>query len=120
MPKVGAAGNRILLRGVGASGGIACGPARIVRGSAEAHRVHRGDILVAELTSSTHTVAIHKAGAIVTDRGGIMCHAAIDAREIGIPCVVGTKKATKILKEGIPIIVDGTRGIVCSATQGSN
>jgi phosphoenolpyruvate synthase/pyruvate phosphate dikinase len=51
-------------------------------------------------------------GAIVTDRGGQLCHAAIVAREYGIPCVVGTREATKIIEDGMRVKVDGERGVV--------
>lgn len=70
----------------------------------------KGDILVTEMTNPLFVPAMEKAVAIVTDEGGMTCHAAIVSRELGIPCVVGTKKATKILRDGMAIVVDGKSG----------
>ena len=71
-----------------------------------------GDILISIATTPDLIPAIKKASAIVTDVGGITCHAAIISRELGIPCVVGTKIATKIIKDGMIIDVDATHGKV--------
>jgi len=70
----------------------------------------KGDILVTEMTDPLYMLAIEKAKAIVTDVGGLLCHAAITSREMKIPCIVNTKKATKILKNNQKIIVDATKG----------
>jgi pyruvate,water dikinase len=75
-------------------------------------KVKNGDILVTTMTNPLFVPAIQKAAAIVTDVGGLLSHAAIVSREFGIPCIVGTKKATKILNDGDEIIVDGTKGEV--------
>ncbi len=80
--------------------------------SKEISKMEKGDILVAETTAPELIVACRKAGAIVTDMGGLMSHAAIVSRELGIPCIVGTKVATKILKEGDLVEVDANKGIV--------
>ena len=78
----------------------------------EIEKMQQGDILVAETTAPELIVACKKAGAIVTDMGGLMSHAAIVSREFGIPCVVGTKNASKILKDGDMVEVDAISGIV--------
>ena len=70
----------------------------------------KGDILVTEMTDPLYMLAIEKAKAIVTDVGGLLCHAAITSREMKIPCIVNTKKATKILKNNQKIIVNVTKG----------
>jgi len=70
----------------------------------------KGDILVTEMTDPLYMLAIEKAKAIVTDVGGLLCHAAITSREMKIPCIVNTKKATKILKNNQKIIVNATKG----------
>ena len=70
----------------------------------------KGDILVTEMTDPLYMLAIEKAKAIVTDVGGLLCHAAITSREMKIPCIVNTKKETKILKNNQKIIVDATKG----------
>lgn len=75
-------------------------------------RMKNGDILVATNTSPDMMPAIEKASAIVTDEGGMLCHAAIVSREFNIPCIVGTGNATKVLKEGDLIEIDAEKGIV--------
>lgn len=75
-------------------------------------RVKQGDIMVTTMTNTDMVPAMKRAGAIVTDQGGPTCHAAIIAREVGIPCVVGTAKATQLLKEGMVITVDANRAMV--------
>jgi len=82
------------------------------RVNAEIEKMQQGDILVAETTAPELIAACKKAGAIVTDMGGLMSHAAIVSREFGIPCVVGTKNASKILKDGDRVEVDGILGVV--------
>ena len=102
----------VLVRGIGASPGIIKGKVKILLSSAEMDKFKEGEILVASTTSPLYTLAILKASAIVTDRGGVLCHSAIVAREQGIPCVVGTEKATQALKDGMEVTVDGKEGII--------
>ena len=102
----------VLLTGSPASPGIASGPVRIVRDPSHIDAVLKGDILVAEMTTPDFVPAMKRAVAIITDRGGRTAHAAIVSRELGIPCIVGTGEATKILKDGQIISVDGSRGKV--------
>ena len=92
---------KILLKGIGASPGIATGTVKIISDVSEIDKVKEGDILVTKMTTPDMVPAMKKAAAIVTDEGGLTCHAAIVSRELGTPCVVGTKKATEILKEGM-------------------
>jgi pyruvate,water dikinase len=101
-----------ILSGAPASPGIACGPVKIVTDPSQIDRVVEGDVLVAEMTTPDYVPAMKRAVAIVTDRGGRTAHAAIVSREMGIPCVVGTGKATKTLKDGQVITVDGRNGKV--------
>jgi len=100
----------VILTGIGASPGIASGKIKIVKGQKELEKIKRGDILVTRMTNPDMVVAMQKASAIVTDEGGMTAHAAIVSREMGIPCVVGTRDATIKLKEGEVITVDGTNG----------
>ncbi len=72
----------------------------------------RGDILVAATTGPEIMAACQRAGAIVTDEGGITSHAAIVSRELNIPCIIGTKIATKVLKDGQLVEVDAEKGVV--------
>lgn len=102
----------LLLTGSPASPGIASGPTRLIHQSSEIDRVLVGDVLVAEMTTPDFVPAMKRAAAIATDRGGRTCHAAIVSRELGIPCVVGTGNATKVLKQEQIITVDGSVGKV--------
>jgi pyruvate,water dikinase len=101
-----------LLTGSPASPGVASGPARLIHQSTEIDRVLEGDVLVAEMTTPDYVPAMKRAAAIVTDRGGRTCHAAIVSRELGIPCVVGTGNVTKVLQQEQIITVDGSAGKV--------
>jgi len=101
-----------ILAGVAASPGIAVGTVRLVPEPSQIDKVAKGDILAAEMTTPDFVPAMKRAAAIVTDKGGRTAHAAIVSRELGIPCVVGTEVATKILKDGLEITVDGSRGLV--------
>ncbi len=100
----------VLLKGVSASPGIASGPVVIVPDPSQIDRVTEGDILVAEMTTPDFVPAMKRAAAIVTNRGGRTAHAAIISRELGIPCVVGTEKATETLSDNQVITVDGSHG----------
>jgi pyruvate,water dikinase len=102
----------VLLRGSAASPGVAAGEVKIILDPMEIGRVREGDVLVAEMTTPDFVPAMKRAVAIVTDRGGRTAHAAIVSRELGIPCVVGTGEATKVLRDGQVITVNGARGIV--------
>ncbi len=101
-----------ILSGSPASPGIGTGPVKILKSPKEIEKVEKGDVLVAPMTSPDYVPAMKKAAAIVTDEGGQTSHAAIVSRELGIPCVVGTKEATKMLKEGMIVSVDGSSGRV--------
>lgn len=105
---------RILFKGVPASPGIVSGPVQKVDSAKEIKKVDSGEVLVTSMTSPDFVPAMKKAVAIVTDKGGLTSHAAIVSRELGVPCVVGTIKATKILKTGQMITVHGGEGKVYS------
>jgi len=102
----------MLLEGQGASPGIASGRVVIVRDVKDTSAVKDGDILVTKMTNPDMVPAMRRVSAIVTDEGGMTCHAAIVSRELGTPAVVGTKKATKLLKDGQIITVDGEKGTI--------
>ncbi len=101
-----------LLEGLGASPGAAAGKVVKVGNPSEINKVKEGDILVAVMTNPDYVPAMRRAGAILTDEGGRTSHAAIVSRELGIPAVVGSNQATKILKDGELITVDGSEGVV--------
>ena len=98
------------LSGVGASGGRYRGPVRVVRGAPDFPSVQAGDVLVCPVTNPAWAVLFPRVGAVVADTGGILSHAAILAREFGIPAVLGTGTATQVLKNGQMVTVDGTAG----------
>jgi pyruvate, water dikinase len=103
---------RVLVRGLGAAPGRASGPVRVLWSLAEGAALTAGDVLVAHMTAPDWVPLMRKASAIVTDSGGMTCHAAIVSRELGIPCVVGTSDATKTLRDGEVVTVDAGRGVV--------
>lgn len=103
---------KLTLKGMAANAGIAEGKARLLFPSDDLTSFNEGDILITTLTDPTMVQAMVKAAAIVTDIGGITSHPAILSREMGIPCVVNTKEATKVIKDGMRILVDGTKGEV--------
>ncbi|MEK6880216.1 MAG: putative PEP-binding protein, partial [Nanoarchaeota archaeon] len=102
----------IILNGLAASGGIASGQVRIVHNLQDLDKIKKGDVLVTKMTNPDMVVAMQRCSAIVTDEGGVTAHAAIVSREMGIPAVVGTQKATSILQDGEIITVDGFNGKV--------
>ena len=101
-----------ILEGMGASPGVGKGKVKIVLDMNELNKVETGDVLVTRMTTPDFVPGMRKAVAIVTDEGGLTSHASIVSREMGIPCVVGTEKATQILHDNDVITVDGTNGIV--------
>jgi pyruvate,water dikinase len=100
------------IRGFAASSGVAEGPARVVKSVEEIARLRKGDILVCQVTNPTWAPIFQKIAGAVSDIGGSMSHAAIVAREYGLPAVVGTGTATSRIKDGQRIRVDGGRGVV--------
>ena len=101
-----------ILRGFGASPGIAGGVARILHGAAEMDKLVAGEVLVTTMTTPDMVPAMSRAAAIVTDEGGMTCHAAIVSRELGVPCVVGTREASRVIADGSEVTVDGKTGAV--------
>ena len=104
--------SKLHLRGVGASPGEAAGTVRLARSLVDLKRVRQGDVLVVRESNPAWTAGLLKAGALISEFGGIICHAAIVAREMGIPCVVDIERATVVLRDGMRVRVDGTEGVV--------
>lgn len=102
----------IIAKGLGASPGMASGAVKIVKNTDELDKINKGDILVTVMTTPDMVPAMKRANGIITDEGGVTCHAAIVSRELGIPCVVGTGDASKILKENTSVTIDGGKGLV--------
>lgn len=101
-----------ILTGLGVSAGEAHGKVRIIEDGGDYESFQEGDILVTELTNPSMVLMMSKAAAIVCDIGGVTSHPSIISREMGIPCVVATKTATKDLKDGDEVLVNGTTGEV--------
>ncbi len=101
-----------IIKGNPAFKGIVQGCVKVLYGTSEIDKVNAGDIIVAPMTLPDLLPAMKKATAFITDEGGISCHAAIIAREMKKPCIVGTKIATQVLKDGDIVEVDADNGIV--------
>jgi pyruvate,water dikinase len=108
--------NDVILKGLPASPGKIAGVAKVLLSVDEMEKFKDGDILVTRMTAPDWVPIMGKAKAIVTDEGGLTCHAAIISRELGVPCIVGTssfgKKATEVLKDGETITIDAKNGLV--------
>ncbi|RLI92288.1 MAG: hypothetical protein DRO65_00235 [Candidatus Altiarchaeales archaeon] len=102
---------KLILEGIPASPGLAEGRAKVVFSALEAlEKISDGDILITPMTDPDYVIAMMKSAGVITNFGGILCHAAIVSRELGKPCIVGTKVATEVIKEGERILMDGTTG----------
>ncbi len=102
----------VITKGLGASPGMASGAVKIVNNIDELDKIHEGDVLVTVMTTPDMVPAMKRASGIITDEGGVTCHAAIVSRELGIPCVVGTSDASKTLDENQLVTLDGNKGII--------
>ena len=102
----------VLVRGLGASPGMASGTVKIILDIDELDKIKDGDIMVTTMTTPDMVPAMRRASGIVTDEGGVTCHASIISRELGIPCVVGTGDATAKLEENTGVTLDGKKGLV--------
>lgn len=100
------------IRGQVANKGFYRGRVCVVMHTPDFYKMQPGDVLVSTMTTPDFVVLMQKSGAIVTDIGGMLCHAAIVSREINKPCIIGTKIATKMLKDGDEVEVDAEKGIV--------
>ncbi|HEX5592042.1 MAG TPA: phosphoenolpyruvate synthase [Solirubrobacterales bacterium] len=114
---IGGARGRELVHGLGAAPGEASGPVRLISELEQAGELRDGEVLVTHMTAPDWVPLMRRAAAIVTDSGGMTCHAAIVSRELGIPCVVGTSEATKVLRDGEVVTVDAGAGVV---TEGAS
>ncbi len=104
-------------RGITASPGVAVGRVKVVKSVQDINKIQEGDILVSIMTRPDYLLGIKKAIAIVTDEGGLTCHAAITSRELNIPCVIATKNATQILHDGDLVEVDANHGVIKIITR---
>ncbi len=111
--------HNIILKGETASRGVYGGKVKLVNDPSELSKIVDGDVLVTKMTTPDMVPAMQKAGAIITNEGGMTCHAAIVSREMGTPCIVGTRTATESLQDGQEVTVDATNGIVYEGFLGT-
>ena len=107
-----ASNKNVIVKGLGASPGTASGKVKIVLDIDELDKIKDGDIMVTTMTTPDMVPAMRRASGIITDEGGVTCHASIISRELGIPCVVGTGSATSTLEENVGVTLDGKKGLV--------
>ncbi len=110
---------RVLVTGKSVGNKIATGPVRVVRSAADLPGFRTGDVLVAEFTDPDWEPVLARAAAVVTDRGGRTCHAAIVSRELGLPCVVGTGTGTQVLADGQVVTVSCAEGETARVYEGA-
>ena len=104
--------NEIILKGIGASSGVSFGPVNVILDIKNTTSFINKQVLVTQMTTPDWTPIMKRASAIITQSGGATAHAAIVSRELGIPCIVGVKDATNILKTGQEVTVDGSTGCI--------
>ncbi len=114
-----AATGKQLVKGLGAAPGMASGTVRVIKAREQADELNEGEVLVTHMTAPDWVPLMRRAAAIVTDSGGMTCHAAIVSRELGIPCVVGTASATTTLRDGETVTVDAGSGVVSAGATAS-
>ncbi|TFG01302.1 MAG: phosphoenolpyruvate synthase, partial [Promethearchaeota archaeon] len=107
----------IILKGLAASPGISSGKIKMIEDASELSKIEDGDLLVTTMTTPDMVPGMKRSAGIITDEGGMTSHAAIVSRELGVPCIVGTSKATQILEEGQEVTIDGRQGIVYEGRQ---
>lgn len=107
-----ASGGEVLLHGLGASPGIAAGTVRVLASPEEEGKLKPGEVLVTTRTAPDWVPIMRRAAAIITDSGGMTSHAAIVSRELGLPCIVGARDATKMLRDGMVVTVNAREGTV--------
>ena len=107
------------LSGLAASKGRATGRVRVLHSRSEGDSLRDGEVLAAAITSPDWVPSVRRAAALVTDGGGMTCHAAIVSRELGVPCVVGTRNATTMLRDGELVTVAGSLGEVFQGSLGT-
>lgn len=104
--------SKTTLKGIPGCPGVYEGVARFITNPSELDAVQKGEVLVCKMTNPAWVVSFSKIGALVTDTGGALSHPAVVSREFGVPCVVGTRRATHLIETGMKVRVDGTKGIV--------
>ncbi len=100
------------ISGISASSGVVKGKVCIVLNRDDFHKTQEGDILVTSMTRPNFVPILKKVSGIITNEGGVTCHAAIISRELDIPCIIGTQNATQVLKDGDLVEVDADNGVV--------
>ena len=107
----------VLVSGLGAAPGVVTGRVRVLSTPSQGGQLEDGDVLVAPTTNPDWVPTMRRAAAVVTETGGMTCHAAIVSRELRVPCIVGARRATTLLREGEVVTVDGRRGVIFAGDQ---
>ncbi len=107
--------DKLIARGLGASSGNYTGRIRVMHHPDELDQLQAGEVLVVKSSNPAWTLGMLKAGAVLSELGGVISHSAIVAREMGIPCIVGVKNATSVLVTGMTVRVDGEKGDIYTA-----
>jgi phosphohistidine swiveling domain-containing protein len=115
LPPAGPSSGEFLCSGIAAAGGQVSGIARVVATEAGLAELKPGEILVCRMSTPDWVPYLHRVRAVVTDQGGALCHAAIIARELGLPCVTGCRDATQVIRTGDRVEVNGDLGLVTLA-----
>jgi len=108
---------KVLARGLGASPGVASGVVRVLASPEEGGKLAEGEVLVTTRTAPDWVPIMRRAAAIITDAGGMTSHAAIVSRELGLPCIVGARDATRTLRDGMTVTVDAREGVVTAGAR---
>lgn len=103
---------KIISKGTAASKGLVEGTAFVVKNKKDIFRFKAGSILITRMTDPSFVPAMMNSIGVITDIGGVTCHAAIISRELGIPCIVGTKNATEKIVSGQKLVLDANKGVV--------
>ena len=109
----------IVVRGVSVTPGYVTGPVKIVKNSAEANKIKEGDIMVVLSSNPAFAIGVMNAAGLICERGGVLTHICIVAREMGIPCLAKVEGATALLKENMMITLDSTSGVVYGKPKGN-
>ena len=109
--------NCVLATGMIVSPGQVTGPVKIVNQSADVKKVGKGDIMVVSQSNPAFAIGVMNAAGLICEKGGLMTHICIVAKELGIPCLTQVKNALQLLEENMTITIDAAKGIVSSADQ---
>jgi len=112
--------NPVIAQGISVTPGYVTGTVKVVKTTAEANNVKAGDIMVVLTSNPAYAIGVMNASGLICERGGVLTHICIVAREMGIPCLAKVEGATELLEENTTVILDSTRGVVYGKPKGNN